>query len=99
MQNIGLILALAVVVEGVVEYAKSIFNMFYKDGVKTAMLQALSIAISVLICFAANANLFTALGIVFEWDWIGVLLTGVFASRGANYVSDLIGKLEKKRGK
>ena len=40
-----------------------------------------------------GADLFVALGLDFRYDWIGVLLTGIFASRGANYVSDFVGRL------
>lgn len=94
MSGILLIAALSVVVEGLVQYSKNIYNWFAKGQAKTAVTQLVAIVVAVLLCFSANADLFRALGIVFEWPTVGVLLTGIFASRGANYVSDFISKLQ-----
>lgn len=94
MRGILLVIVLSIVVEAVVEYIKSIANLIINHDLKTAALQAAAIAVSVLLCFTAGADLFAALGLEFQYRWIGILLTGVFGSRGANYVSDLIGKLQ-----
>lgn len=94
MQGIILILALAVVVEAVVEYIKSIGKMFATGDWKTAVTQLSAAAIAIALCFAAGADLFATLGLHFGLWWIGVVLTGLFASRGANYVSDIIRKLQ-----
>ena len=99
MDGILLILVIAVTIEAVVEYAKSVYKLIADREIKTAILQASAIVVSVLWCFAAGADLYGALGITFRYAWIGVLLTGIFASRGANYVSDLIGKLQSMTGK
>ena len=77
MQGIVLILALSVLVEAIVEYAKSISKMFTEKDYRTAITQ------------------FAALGITFAAPWIGTALTGLFASRGANFVSDLIKRIQK----
>lgn len=92
MTGIILILLLAVTVEAIVEYAKSIISAFSGDK-RSAALQIFAVAISVMICFAAGSDMYAALGVNFAYSWVGVLLTGIFASRGANYLSDLIGKL------
>ena len=94
MQGILLILALAVTVEAVVEYVKSIVKMFTEKDYRTAITQLSAAAIAIALCFAAGADLYAALGLRFAAPWIGAALTGLFASRGANYVSDLIGKLQ-----
>ena len=99
MKGILLIVVIAVIVEAVVEYAKSVYNLIAQRDFKTILLQAAAIAVAVLLCFSANADLFSALDIRFSHAWVGVLLTGIFASRGANYVSDLIGKLQSMTGK
>ena len=44
--------------------------------------------------FELETDLFAALGLAFAARWVGVVLTGLFASRGANYVSDLLKKLQ-----
>lgn len=51
-------------------------------------------ALGVSLCFSAGADFYAALGVSFNAAWLGVALTGVFASRGANYVSDLVKKLQ-----
>lgn len=94
MTEFVLVLMMAVTVEGLVEYAKSIGKAFLSKEYKTVITQAAAVVVSVLLCFAANANFYEALGVGFAYSWVGVLLTGVFASRGANYVSDLITKLQ-----
>ena len=99
MKGILLIVVIAVIVEAVVEYAKSVYNLIAQRDFKTILLQAAAIAVAVLLCFSANADLFSALDIRFSHAGVGVLLTGIFASRGANYVSDLIGKLQSMTGK
>lgn len=95
MTGILLILVLAVTVEAIVEYVKTIMATFSGGDRKTAALQVLAVIISILICFAASADLYAALGIVFAYHWVGIVLTGIFASRGANYVSDFIGNINK----
>ena len=94
MQGVLLILALAVTVEAVVEYIKSIVKMFTDRDFKTGCTQLAAAGISIALCFAAGADLFAAVGLTFAAPWIGMALTGLFASRGANFVSDLIKKLQ-----
>ena len=95
MENIALVLALAVVVEALVEYGTSIAKGFIGGEWKCAVKQLCAAVLSVLVCFAASANLFEVLGILFFAPWVGVALTGILASRGANFVSDLISKMKK----
>lgn len=96
MQGLVLILAMAVTVEALVEYGKGIGLAIRKGQWKTAVTYLAAICLSILLCFAANANLYDMLGVTFAWPWVGVVLTGVFASRGANFVSDLVKRLEGK---
>lgn len=95
MEGITLVIALAIVIEALVEYAKSIGKAFMDGEWKTAITQLCALAISVAICFLAQADMFAVIGIEFLWHPLGTVLTGIFASRGANFVSDLIGKLNK----
>lgn len=95
MNGIMLIIALAVITEALVEYGKSIGRTFINKEYKTAVTQIVAVAASVLLCFAAGADLFQVVGINFAWPWVGVVLTGILGSRGANYLSDFISKLNK----
>ena len=93
MSGIILILALAVTVEAVVEYVKSIIKLVTDKDAKTLITQLAALAVSILLCFAAGADLYAVLGLSFAVPGIGIVLTGIFGSRGANYVSDLVRKL------
>ena len=96
MEGIALVIVLAITVEAVVEYVKSICTAFAGEGVKSAVLQLAAMVISVALCIASRADLYGYLGVPFAYPIIGVVLTGIFASRGANFFSDLIGKLRGK---
>ena len=98
MQGISLVIILAVTVEAVVEYIKSICAAFSGEGAKAAVLQLAAAVVSVVLCISSGADLYGYLGIPFSCPAIGTVLTGIFASRGANYVSDLIGRLRSGKG-
>ena len=78
MNRTVLVLMMAVTVEALIEYAKTFGRAIIEKQWKTAATQAGAVA----------------LGVSFNAAWLGVALTGVFASRGANYVSDLVKKLQ-----
>ena len=96
MKGIVLIVVLAIVVEALVEYGKSFLEACHSGGWRAIVLQLVALLAAVLLCFAAGADLFAVLGVEFAVPWIGTLLTGIFASRGSNYVNDLIGKIREK---
>ena len=89
------ILMLAVTVEALVEYGKSI-ALAAKGNWKAAVLQLAAVAAGVGLCLAANADLFATLKLDLAVPWLGQVLTGILISRGANYLSDLVGKLARK---
>lgn len=94
MNMLVLVLMMAVTVEALVEYGKTLGKAILEKQYKTAATQGAAAVLSVLLCFAVGADFYAALGVEFAAPWIGVLLTGIFASRGANYVSDLVKKLQ-----
>lgn len=93
--NITVIIAVAILIEGLVEYGKTIINMFETGEKKTAVIQLVTILVGILLAFAFNADVFATIGIEVNHA-IGMFLTGIVMSRGSNYVSDLIGKLTQK---
>ena len=93
MNTVVLVLMMAVTVEALVEYAKTVGKAVQAGEAKTAITQLAALLLSVLLCFAVGADFYTALGVEFAFPWVGTLLTGIFASRVANFVSDLIGRL------
>ena len=90
------ILMLAVTVEALVEYGKTIGRALI-DGWYKAVLQMAAVAVGVVLCLAAGLDLYAALGLGFTYPWIGSVLTGILLSRGANYVSDFVGRLSPKK--
>ena len=52
------------------------------------------ILLSVFICFTAGVDLYTLVGVSFTLPWLGMLLTGIVVSRGSNYTSDFIKRLQ-----
>lgn len=90
--NIAIIIGVAILIEGLVEYGKNIADMFYGGDKKTAITQLVTIAVGIAIAFAFNADMFMPLGLTVN-HYIGMVLTGIIMSRGSNYVSDLISKI------
>ena len=89
METIVLFLTLAVTVEGLVEYVKNII-----EGERRAVvIQLCALVVAVALCVLAGADIYASLGVTFS------VLTGIFASRGANYASDILGKLQSSGGK
>ena len=94
MQTIVLILVLAITVEALIQYSKTIIEMLEKKQYKTFATQLTAILLSVFICFAAGVDLYTLVGVSFTVPWLGMLLTGIVVSRGSNYTSDFIARLQ-----
>ena len=90
--EIGIIIAAAVLVEGLIQYGKTIAQAFETGEKKIGITQLISIIIGVLIAFAFGANAFEALGMVVN-PMIGIFLTGIVISRGSNYASDLLKRI------
>ena len=92
----------AIVLEALVEYAKTIMYMFEEHEYKTAVTQLVTIVIGVGLAFGFHTQLFNAgLSEIYEGLHINpvldMILTGILFSRGSNYFSDLISKLTGKQ--
>lgn len=101
MKTIALIIMVAVVLEALVEYAKTIMYMFEEYEYKTAITQLITIIVGIGLAFGFHTQLFNAgLSEVYEGLHINpvldMILTGILFSRGSNYFSDLISKLTGK---
>lgn len=96
MSGTILVCALAVVTEAIVQYAKEIGKAIGAREWKRVITQAMALVIGIMLCLASGADLFAASGIALQLPYVGIVLTGIIISRGANYVSDLVGRLEQK---
>jgi len=93
---LGIVLMLAVIVEALIYYATTIFMMV--DGrLKVSWKKLAAIALGVFLAIAAGADLFVNFGLTFRIPFVGMILTGIFFSRGSNYVSDFLGLINAKR--
>ena len=94
MEAIPLFLTLAVTIEGLVEYIKTLIG----GERKAALIQLGALAAAVPLCVLSGADIYAALGAAFRVPYIGCVLTGVFASRGANYAIDLLDRWQGAGG-
>ncbi len=83
---IGLWLMVAVLTEAVTEILKNAFPNLIKDKVTYAV----SIGVGVALAYAFTLNPFALTGIAAH---VSIILAGVLASRGANYLNGIIKKL------
>lgn len=102
MKTIALIIMVAIVLEALVEYAKTVMYMFEECEYKTAITQLVTIVVGIGLAFGFHTQLFNAgLSEIYEGlkinSILDMVLTGILFSRGSNYFSDLIGKLTGKK--
>lgn len=98
MKTIALIIMVAIVLEAIVEYFKTIIRMAEEGDYKTAITQCVTILLGVLFAFIFHLELFNgAMSEFYEGlkinPTIDTILTGILFSRGSNYISDLINRL------
>lgn len=85
--EITTLIIVSILVEAVWENLKDLFT----DKPNINRIGALIIAI--VVCILAKIDLFSIVGIYFEWIVVAYVLTGIIVSRGANFVNDLFGKI------
>jgi len=94
MKTIGLALIVAVIVEALIEYGQTVYDMVEEHDYKKAIKQGVAIAVAILFSFQLKVTLLTwlmadtfavAVNPVFD-----MIVSGIFMSRGANYLSDFI---------
>lgn len=89
MENLLLILVVAVLVEAIWENLK----MVWQSG-KLNVNMIGSLVVSILISILTKIDIFGALGITIN-IYVGSALTGIIISRGANFVHDLLTKVNQ----
>lgn len=101
MKTISLIIMVAIVLEALVEYGKTIEKMVSSKEYKTAITQGITIVLGIALAFIFKLQLFNGAmtefypGLAIDKN-IDMVLTGILFSRGSNYFSDLISKLTRK---
>ena len=83
------IIIVAILAEAIWENCKMIWQ---KGKFSISMLGAL--IVSILVCVLTGADIFPLVGLNISVPFVGSVLTGIVASRGANFVSDLFTRLK-----
>lgn len=101
MKTIALIVMVAILLEALVEYGKTIDHMITNKEYKTAITQGITIALGIALAFIFQLHLFNgAMSEFYEGlsinGTVDMILTGILFSRGANYFSDFVSRLTKK---
>lgn len=101
MKTIALIIMVAIVLEGLVEYGKTIDRMVVARDYKTAITQGITIVLGIALAFVFHLQLFNeGMSEIYKDlainPTIDMILTGILFSRGSNYFSDFVSKLQRK---
>jgi hypothetical protein len=89
------IFILAITVEAMVAYGGIIVSTVGKK-LKIEWKQIAAIVIAVLLAIGAGADLYKIIGVSFGIPYLGMILTGIIFSRGANYVADFLKLAQSK---
>lgn len=95
MKGLALILALGVITEALSKYIRLFEQAISNKNRKNLRRHICTLLISVGLFFAAEADIFLLFGITFSRPWIGILLSGILASRGSAEMEKLFSKLKR----
>ena len=84
------VLGLCAVAGVIVSYYWRVFYGLDARGVPPLQITGLCVVLSM----AAGADVYDALGVSFAVPWLGMILTGILASRGSNYIADFVKRLQ-----
>jgi len=77
------------VIAATVEALWETLKMFW-DGEKVDANRIGSAVLGILLCILANVDFFVLVGVELSIPIVGVILSGLLVSRGANFVHDLL---------
>ena len=77
------------VIAATVEALWETLKMFW-DGSKVDLNRIGSAILGILLCILANVDFFAPVGVELSIPIVGVVLSGLLVSRGANFVHDLL---------
>lgn len=90
MDNVLILIIISLVTESVWETLK----MTWQNG-KLSVDRVGAIITGLIISFATNTDIFKLIEVNITIPFVGVMLTGILISRGANFVHDLYTKITK----
>ena len=88
----GVVFAVAILTEALVEYGKTVIGTLETGEIKTFVTQLATIILGIFMSFAFHINVFVDSGFTVA-PVIGTVITGIIISRGSNYASDILNKI------
>ena len=82
------LLCTSIVIESVIDICNDLFA-----GGRIAWQKVTSIILGITVAIGFNLDLFFMFGLTASVPFLGMILTGIVLPRGANYVSDIIKKI------
>ncbi len=93
METLGLITALSVIIEALMEN--------FATNVEAQHKRWLTAAVGIVLCIAYGADILALLGFIstfpYVGGYIGQILTGFLIGRGSNYINDIITRIRTPR--
>jgi hypothetical protein len=86
-------LIVLVIIALICEAVWETLKMVWQEG-KLSIDRIGALVIGLLIAFVTNCDLFKLINIPVVIPYVGIVLTGILVSRGANFVHDLLNKLQ-----
>jgi len=101
MKMIALIIMVSILLEALVEYARTFIDMIEEGKYKTAIIQGVTLAGGIALAFIFKLQLFNVAMVEFYEGLqidptVDTVLTGILFSRGSNYFSNIVTKLTQK---
>jgi len=82
-----------VVIAFIVEAVWETLKMIWQQG-KVSVDRIGALAVGLLVAFASGIDLFELVEVPLQIPYVGLALTGILISRGANFIHDLIKKIQ-----
>lgn len=95
MKTLALALVIAVVVEALVSYGETIYDYFEEGDTKKAIKQIIAIIVAVIFAFQAKVTLISFFSGATLAPVFDMIVSGIFMSRGANYLFDLANMIRR----
>ncbi|MCK9599223.1 MAG: hypothetical protein M0R06_09300 [Sphaerochaeta sp.] len=82
-----------VIIAFIVEAVWETLKMVWQQG-KVSVDRIGALAVGLLVAFASGVDLFALVEVPLQVPYVGLALTGILISRGANFVHDLLKKIQ-----
>ena len=89
-------LVVLVIIALICEAVWETLKMVWQEG-KLSIDRIGALVIGLLIAFVTSCDIFQLINIPVVIPYVGIVLTGILISRGANFVHDLLSKLQTQK--